>query len=285
MTIKEANIYIRNELKSLYPQNEISAFAKIIFSDVFGLSSTDLIVKENFTFSEKDFENLKNIVNRLKKYEPLQYIIGFTEFYGLKFTVNPNVLIPRPETEELVDLIINDNKNEKNLKILDVGTGSGCIAVSLGKNLPEAKIFAFDISGKALETAQTNALINKVKISFFQEDILNKNIFSKYGDFNIIVSNPPYVKISEKEKMQANVLKYEPETALFVFDEKPLIFYEAVCKFAGQKLMPGGKLYFEINEVYGKEVSELLINYGFTGITIIKDINGKDRIAKAYKKF
>ena len=284
MTVKEANIYIRKELSDFYPENEITAFLRIIFSDVFNLSATEIILKENNKLSSEKEKMVCEIVERLKKFEPLQYIIGFTEFYGLKFFVSRDVLIPRPETEELVDLIIKENSDKKNLKILDIGTGSGCIAVSLAENISDALVTAIDISEGALNVAKNNALRNRVDIEYISSDILNfdkTDIPSYFQDryFDIIVSNPPYVRLSEKEKMQRNIIDFEPETALFVSNDNPLIFYSAVCRFANRHLSESGMLYFEINEAFGTEIRELLVSHGFTDIRVVKDINEKNRIA------
>jgi len=278
MTNKEAKIHIRTELNDFYPENEISGFIKIIFSDVFNISTIDLLMKENEVFKEEDFQKLKEIIFRLKEFEPIQYIVGFTEFYGLKFKLNKNVLIPRPETEELVDLIIKENKNVPNLNILDIGTGSGSIAISLTKNIKQSKVFAIDVSKEAIEVAKINSLENNVQITFVQQDILNKNIDLGLTNFDIIVSNPPYVTNSEKELMEKNVLNFEPKLALFVEDNNPLIFYKTITEFASKNLNKGGKLYFEINEMFGKEVKTLIQSYNFKSVEIIKDINGKDRI-------
>ena len=285
MTIKEAKIYIRKELSDFYPKNELESFIKIIFTDIFDLSSVNILMKENETLPKNKKISVFKIAERLKKYEPLQYIIGFTEFYGLMFTVNPNVLIPRPETEELVDLIIRENKGNRNLQILDIGTGSGNIAVSLAANLPDTRVFALDISKRALETAKTNALNNGVDITFFQADILKINLSfpglfgkDKQNKLDIIVANPPYVCVSEKEEMHQNVLDYEPESALFVEDKNPLIFYDAITRFAKKHLRKNGKLYFEINEHFGSELVELIQSHDFANIRILKDINEKDRI-------
>ncbi len=283
MTVKEAKIYIQKELSDFYPKNEIESFIKIIFSDVFGLSSVDVLMRENDPLSRKVKFSVNEITERLKTYEPLQYIIGFTEFYGLQFELSADVLIPRPETEELVDLIIKENRNTKDLKILDIGTGSGCIAVSLKKNLPDADVFALDVSKKALEIAKRNALKKNIEITFIQGDILSKIIAFENKKFDVIVSNPPYVTFSEKEKMQKNILDYEPGLALFVDDNNPLIFYNAVCRFAKHHLSSEGKLYFEINEGFGKEVESLMLSFGFSSVELIKDINGKYRITKALK--
>jgi len=280
MTIKEAKIYIRTELLGFYPKNEIFGFTKIIFSDIFKLSSIDVVLKEDDQFSLPEIQTLENIISRLKNYEPLQYIIGFTEFYGLKFNVNKHTLIPRPETEELVDLIIEENKNKQNLNILDIGAGSGCIAISLAKNLPKSRITALDINKNTLNICKSNALLNNIKLTFIQDDILNNNILKtqvKKG-FDIIVSNPPYVTISEKELMDKNVLDYEPKLALFVEDNNPLIFYKAITKFAKKYLSKNGLLYFEINEMFGNGVKDCMISSGFKNIRIVTDINGKERI-------
>ncbi len=283
MTIKNAKIYIRKELSEFYPENEITAFISIIFSELFGLTTIQLILKENDSLTETEYDTLKNTINRLKNQEPLQYIIGQTEFFSLKFNVSPAVLIPRSETEELVDLIIQENRNKAKLSILDIGTGSACIAVALAKNLSNATVFALDISLKALKLAQKNASYNDVNIAFIQEDILNFDSNKRFANqtFNIIVSNPPYVRVSEKQQMSKNVLAFEPETALFVDDNNPLVFYKAITCFAKQHLSVNGKLYFEINEQFGNDVKALLLSSGFSDVEIIKDINGRDRIASS----
>ena len=277
MTIHEAKVYIRFELSGFYSKNEIFGLSKIIFSDVFNISSINMLMKEKDTLPQKDIEILKKIVSRLKNNEPIQYIIGKTEFYGLKFNVNKHVLIPRQETEELVDLIILENIAKQNLKILDIGTGSGCIAISLSKNIKTSQVSALDISKDALKIAKTNSLENNTHISFIQEDILSKNIFIN-NKFDIIVSNPPYVTNSEKDLIEQNVLAFEPELALFVKDNKPLIFYEQITNFASKNLNKNGKLYFEINENFGNDVQLLLQKYNFKNIRILKDINEKARI-------
>ncbi len=283
MIFKEAKIYIRRELSDFYSENEISAFIRIIFEDVFHLSSVELILKEKEKFPQKSNRLLHDIINRLKTYEPLQYIIGFTEFCGLNFKVTPDVLIPRQETEELVELILSENKSGKFSKILDIGTGSACIAISLAANLPPASVFASDISERALNIARSNASDNNVEISFIKEDILN--FIGKEGfaserrlTFDVIVSNPPYIRLSEKQYMSRNVLDFEPKSALFVKNDNPLIFYSAIIKYALKYLSENGKLYFEINEFFGNEIKALLVSAGFSEVRIIKDINGKDRI-------
>lgn len=281
MTVKEAKIHIRRELSDFYPKNEILSFLKIIFEDVFAFSSVDLLLQENEIFPENNLQKLNGIIHRLKKSEPLQYIIGFTEFYGLRLKVSPDVLIPRPETEELVDLILTENCEKENLQVLDIGTGTGCIAVSLARNLPSPRVFALDVSKEALKIAKSNALLNNIDIAFIQGNILNhedlKITVQKKLSFDIIVSNPPYVPFSEKAFMEKNILDYEPRLALFVKNDMPLIFYDAICRFAKQNLNKNGKLYFEINEKYGEAVKRLMISFNFKNIKIGKDINNKAR--------
>ncbi len=280
MTYKETKIYIRKELSDFYPENEIRSFTKLIFEDIFNIKFVELLANENKRINKKQDKLLKEITLRLKKFEPIQYIIGQTEFYGLKFNVNKNVLIPRPETEELVDLIINENNKKSNLQILDIGTGSGCIAISLSKNLKTSNIYAIDIDSNALNIASKNSELNSTKISLFQVDILSTNNNFTSEKFDIIVSNPPYVTHSEKKFMEQNVLKYEPELALFVNDNSPLIFYIAIAKFAKKNLNKNGKLYFEINEQFGKEIVKMLISEDFSDVKILEDISGKNRILK-----
>jgi release factor glutamine methyltransferase len=237
-------------------------------------------------FVEKQI-NWTNIIERLNSNEPIQYILGETEFYGRKFLVNDSVLIPRPETEELVKLIIDEQKKLEsrisNLEspILDIGTGSGCIAISLAKELSDFQVFAYDISEKALETAKKNADLNNVKVIFEKVDILNPPFTIHHLAFNIIVSNPPYVTKQEIELMQKNVIDFEPHLALFVENNNPLIFYEAIADFAYNHLIINGLVAVEINEALGKETAEVFIKKGFSDVTIIKDIHQKDRFVRA----
>ncbi len=272
--------YIRAELQNLYPPEEIQAFIYLIFENIFQYSKTDLILKAHTKVNEKSFLQILKIVERLKAFEPLQYILGETEFFGMKFKVNPHVLIPRPETEELVNFVINENTTNSPKKIIDIGTGSGCIAITLAQHLPKCFVWASDISLQALQTAQTNAQLNHVKIRFLQDDILNTRINQA---FDIIVSNPPYVTQRQKSQMQANVLNYEPHTALFVPEDEPLLFYQAIAKFALNNLTSGGKIYLEINEELGKPSRDLFLNHNYKNVKIHQDINGKDRIITAIK--
>ncbi len=273
--------YIQKELSELYPDTEIEGFSRIILETVCGWSFTKQVVYRNEQIQDPDFEKIKEIVGRLKNFEPLQYILGETEFFGLKIKVNPSVLIPRPETEELVHWMINCKIKEER-RILDIGTGSGCIAIALKSRLRNAEISGMDISEKALETAIGNALINDLDVKFFQADILNLQN-QEGGLFDIIVSNPPYIMEKEKSGMHENVLHFEPADALFVPDDNPLVYYRAIASFAKKSLSLNGYLFFEINENLGSEMKSLLQDFGFAEIEIRKDINGKNRMAGCKK--
>ena len=269
--------YIRNSLIRCYSHQEIEAFISIIFYHIYNYSKNDLILNTGKVLTNEEFDKIKDIVSRLKLHEPIQYILEATEFYGLLFKVSPDVLIPRNETEELVDLILKDYQNKK-LRILDIGTGSGCIPVSLKKYGPQFEVFSCDVSEDALTLAKRNAQLNNVSVQFFQFNILS-NFSFPYAEFDLIVSNPPYVTEKEKTLMETNVLEHEPHLALFVPDNDPLLFYRTIIQKSGKLLVAGGTIYFEINEAYGEEVVQLLKNEGFEA-DLIKDINGKDRIVK-----
>jgi release factor glutamine methyltransferase len=271
--------YIKENLSRLYEQSEIDSFCFLIINYLLGFSKSELILNQEYTLSGPDVEKVRQITSRLKGFEPIQYIIGSTEFYGLTFLVGPGVLIPRFETEELVDLIIKDNSEKKVLKILDIGSGSGCIAISLKRNLHEAEVWCCDISDKALELTRKNAGINSAQINIEKFDILSNSTFNANG-FSIIVSNPPYITWKEKEVMPRNVLDHEPELALFVPDNDPLLFYRAIVEKSICLLAPDGKLYLEINEAYGPDVKALLAQHQFEA-SILKDINSKNRMVRA----
>jgi len=277
--MQAAIIHIRSELQGLYPDTEIKSFSNLIIEKISGFSRTEIIVNKNTLFSEKQRHVIENFIAKLKEYIPIQYILGETEFFGLPFRVNESVLIPRPETEELVDWIRNENDRNANLGILDIGTGSGCIAISLKHEFTNATVDAFDISEKALETAQSNATLNKLEVNFSKVDILNTPEMEQKWD--IIVSNPPYVTELEKSGILPNVLDYEPHLALFVPDNNPLLFYHCIAIFAQQHLKPKGKLYFEINRQFGKATVDLLTAMGFGNVELRKDISGNDRMVKA----
>jgi release factor glutamine methyltransferase len=267
-------------LKDEYPAQEVSSFFNLLIEFYLGMNRLDFALKPGKEISLEEENKLESAIHRLSLHEPIQYIIGETEFFGLQFKVDKNVLIPRPETEELVQWILEDigeSKNPSNLKILDIGTGSGCIAVSLAKNLPNAEIFALDISEKALKTARENAGLNKVNVNFIQADILNLEALT--GKFDVIVSNPPYVRELEKVEMHLNVLENEPELALYVKDTDPLIFYRKITKLAHAGLQKDGDLYFEINQYLANETEEILKKSGFkTGLK--KDIFGNYRMLR-----
>lgn len=277
-SIKKVISFIKSELKNYYPITEIESFISIIFEYLFDYSRIQIQLNIDKKVFFEDFEKITYIINKLKDYKPIQYILGETEFYDLKFYVNEDVLIPRPETEELVDLIIKENQN-KSLNIIDIGTGSGCIAIALAKNMEKSKVAAVDISDKALKLTKKNSKLNKVTINTLHINIL-KHPESIKDKFDIIVSNPPYVTNSEKKLMQKNVLDFEPHLALFVSDDNPLQFYRSIADFAVNHLNKGGKLYFEINEAYGEQVAFLLESKGFSDIIVQKDINNKDRIVR-----
>ena len=273
--------YIKTELLDTYPSREIDSMAFILLEHVLDLSRTQVHLKKEEMISDEDFQKISKYVEQLKIEEPIQYILGETEFYELPFKVNQHTLIPRPETEELVHSIINENPNA-NLKVLDIGTGSGCIPISLAKNLNKATVSTTDISTDAIEIAKQNAQLNKVDVNFHNRDILKWNEY-KWEEYDIIVSNPPYVMESEKEKMEKNVLDYEPHLALFVSNQDPLIFYRTIADFAIAHLKKDGKVYFEINENLGNEMQELMLAKGFSEVEVRKDINGKVRMLYAKK--
>ncbi|GAA6772919.1 peptide chain release factor N(5)-glutamine methyltransferase [Flavobacterium sp. CGRL2] len=256
-------------------------FFYLILEEKHKLRQIDLALNHELTFEENDFVIWDELLKQLKKEVPIQYLLGKTNFYGLDFEVNENVLIPRPETEELVEWIINENSNpdkSKKTKILDIGTGSGCIAISLAKNLPNAEVYGIDVSKKAIETAKRNAVKNNVDVTFVLLDILETEELR--CNFDIIVSNPPYVRNLEKEEIKKNVLDYEPHLALFVEDNDALIFYKKIASLAQKRLFEKGKLYFEINQYLGKEMIELLENMDFKNVELRKDIYDNDRMIK-----
>jgi release factor glutamine methyltransferase len=265
------------KLEKLYGKTEAQSLSFLLMEYLFNLTRTEILSGKLLSPDQKIIQ-LNEFTVRLNRSEPLQYIIGQTEFYGYHFNVSPSVLIPRPETEELVDLIIKENKNIRPLSILDIGTGSGCIAITLKKTIPEATVYALDVSIKALEVAKQNAQQNKTEINFIESDILSSQ--TPIPQTNLIVSNPPYVMHSEKELMKENVLAHEPSLALFVEDHDPLLFYRTISEKAKKNLLPKGKLYFEINEQFGNETAMLLEKADFKNIKILKDLSEKDRMVR-----
>jgi len=270
------------ELLAYYDQREAESLLTILVQYFFGLSQSGLITNADFRLSESEMLQLHFAVKDLKKYRPVQYIIGETEFFDLKIKVNKAVLIPRPETEELVQLIIN-NEKQRDLNILDIGTGSGCIAIALKKNIPFAQLTGIDISDAAIELASENAENNKLNIAFAELNILDQRQWNLLGQFDIIVSNPPYVTNAEKNRMDNNVLNYEPHQALFVADNDALVFYKEIFHFSENHLRQNGKIYFEINEEKGNEIVELAKSKNFVNVKLHKDINGKNRFVSGSK--
>lgn len=269
--------FFRQELNDIYDPGEIETFILYCFEAYLNFNKTDLILSATENVTESELLKFNFAVKQLKQQRPIQYILGVADFYGLKFKVDEHVLIPRPETEELVDLIIREQKYKQELSVLDIGTGSGCIAVALKKNLFQAKVSALDISNEVLGIARQNAQSNQVDITFFQEDILNWKP-NKPEKYDCIVSNPPYICFSEKGDMHKNVLEHEPHLALFVPNDDPLLFYNSIADFALKYLQTGGKLYFEINASYGLKTRQMLERKGFKNPTIINDLNNKNRI-------
>lgn len=285
--MKAATINILAELRYQYPETEIRSFVRIITEYITGKQFTPFLIDDTI-LTESQIRWIEEAIVRLKANEPIQYIIGNTEFFSLPLAVNKNVLIPRPETEELVELILNENASRyTKYKVLDIGTGSGAIAIALKKNRPEWDIDAIDISEKALEVARENANNNAVEIKFILQDVLawqSKSDKESYlRQYDIIVSNPPYIMQSEKNEMKANVLDYEPHTALFVPDEDSLLFYRKIAEIGLHVLKKEGKIYFEINRAKGDDTFSMLNNMGYDNVHVIRDISGNDRIVKAYK--
>tara|TARA_R110002049_G_scaffold762_7_gene5061 strand:+ start:3939 stop:4799 length:861 start_codon:yes stop_codon:yes gene_type:complete len=281
MLLKEIKKIYHLELDPLFPKEEVDSFFYLAIDHYLGLERFVLVMEPNMVVSKEEEEPLFYTLSQLKEERPIQHILGKAHFCELEFYVDENVLIPRPETEELVYWILEalENKgSDEEVNILDIGTGSGCIAISLAKNLPNAKVVAVDISKKALEIARRNAKDNHVDIVFVEADILS--ILDFKGDFDIIVSNPPYVRELEKAEIKNNVLDHEPGSALFVSDKNPLIFYKKIVEFALGHLKVGGFLFFEINQYLGEETKELLENENFSEIELRKDMFGNDRMLK-----
>ena len=271
---------IKKGLVDIYTAGEVSALTRIIATELLGVSQMADFLKDNITLTAKQEALLDNAIERLKKQEPIQYILGYSDFCGLRFKVTPATLIPRPETSELVEWIASETTGCES--ILDIGTGSGCIAVSLAHKVPQSKVTAWDISNDALAVATENSKANGQAVTFEQVDIL---AYQPTGEqFDIIVSNPPYIKENEKETMHSNVLDWEPHTALFVPDSDPLLFYRAIAEKGLTILKPGGRLYFEINRAHGKETMEMLAALGYTDIELRKDFADNDRMIKAQKQ-
>ncbi len=279
MILKQAIEQLNNGLAGVAEPREVQAMIRIICEDVFNYDPVDVALRQESELPDFAPERISDIISRLRRHEPLQYIVGTALFHGHKFKVTPAVLIPRPETEQLVDLIVDEN-TASDLRVLDMGTGSGCIAISLARALKFAQVDAFDISQDALAVARENAADLKVKVRLFQSDMLAPQPAARY---DIIVSNPPYICWSEREAMERNVLDYEPGQALFVPDNDPLLFYKAIAPYAAQSLERGGRLYLEINQRFGNEVKRLLEDCGLDEVRIIEDSFGRVRFAAAVR--
>ena len=294
MIVKQYRNYFNETLKTIYPITEIDSFFFLLLEEYLGFRRVDIVLKSDFKITQETLNLLQSATKQLEQEVPLQYIIGKTEFYGLPFVVNKHVLIPRPETEELVAWVVSESSrfktfntstkqttDKKQLKILDIGTGSGCIPISLKKQLPFAKISAIDISKEALTVAKKNAVLNNVDIHFILQDILKTVALDQHYD--IIISNPPYVRELEKKELKNNVFKNEPHVALFVENDNPLIFYAKIAELAKKYLNKNGLLFFEINQYLGTETIDLVNKKGLKNIQLKKDMFGNDRIVVASK--
>lgn len=285
MKLKDIQNKFHQELDALYANEEVDSFFYMLIESFYNVTRLQLAMDSEYSIVSED--KILDALKLLKSQKPIQYILGETEFYGLPFKVNEHTLIPRPETEELVEWILKHQSIEDKINILDIGTGSGCIAISLAKHLPQAKVYALDISKEALKIAKQNANLNEVIVTFLEADILkpkvNWNLEFKSLEFDIIVSNPPYIREQEKELMKPNVLENEPHLALFVNNENPLIFYQTITQFAIKNLRKNGMLLFEINEYLGNDMIQLLNQNNFKNIELKQDIFKKDRMIKGVK--
>lgn len=277
-TLGEAHRNFMFPLTKLYDEQEARSITNLVFSDLLGYDTIKLILNEKDLLPASVFEQLDHVLHQLLSHRPVQYVLGKADFYGLSLKVNEHTLIPRPETEELVHWILQEHQEFSEIRILDIGTGSGCIPVSIGKNRPQWKITAIDISDGALKVAKENAEQNQVQVNFELQDVF---LFEPAEQYHLIISNPPYVLNSEKQEMRKNVLDHEPHAALFVDDQDALKYYTRIAELASQKLYPGGVLYLEINEQKGAEMITMLSGYGFSDVELRQDLSGRDRMIKA----
>lgn len=276
MLLKDYRTYFIEKLTPVYDVMEVESFFSIALEELKGWKRVDLAMQPEAFLSGDEIGEWNAVLNQLEQQKPIQYIFGKAHFYGLEFFVNKNTLIPRPETEELVEWIITENQARGMIKVLDIGTGSGCIAISLTKNLPDAAVYAIDVSKGALEMAKKNATHNNAEVTFWQKDILQADSLPE--QFDIIVSNPPYVRNLEKEEIKKNVLEHEPHLALFVDDNDALLFYRKIALLGKSALKENGRLYFEINQYLGNETVEMLEEMGYNNVTLKQDIYGNDRM-------
>lgn len=283
MTLNEVRTVLTKELKNVYDAGELKNIIDLVLEKITGLPRIEQVKNKVPYLTCTQLEDIDSITDRLKKNEPIQYVLGEAWFAGMKFKVNKNVLIPRPETEELVDWIVKESQKSKVIsqKIIDIGTGSGCIPITLKKKLQNADVSAIDVCSEALFTATENAITLDADVNFILLDFLDEKKWNELGMFDIVVSNPPYVKQSEKDSMHDRVTSFEPHLALFVPDNDTLLFYRKLSAFALQHLNPGGSLFAEFNEALGKEVADLFQSAGFSDIQMKKDMQGKDRMVRA----
>lgn len=282
MNISLAYRQLTAQLYDLYDSREAASIADMVIEHLTGQRKIERIIYKDLPVTEDQQNQLEKIIGGLLRHRPVQYVLGEAWFMNMKLSVNESVLIPRPETEELVEWLVKDLKQSgKELSIIDIGTGSGCIAIALKKKIPAAIVFAIDISENALQTALSNSIAQNTVIDFHCINFLHKEEWKQLGNYDIIVSNPPYIKQSESAAIRDNVLAYEPHLALFVADENPLLFYIEIAKFAQKHLKHGGSIYVEINEDSGKQIIELFEKYGFGEVILKKDMQGKDRMVKA----
>lgn len=281
LTMHRYQAYLHEKLDPIYPSTEVGSFSRLLLKKLAGMSSVQIYSDKDRYFPDETLSKLQKAIDRLASKEPIQYILRETEFCGLPFHIGPGALIPRQETEELVERIRSQNTLEFP-HVLDIGTGSGCIAVALAKLLPSSKVIAWDISADALRIAAENALLNQVEVSFKQVDVLTVELIDRQkASLDILVSNPPYVRFSEADEMEANVLDHEPHVALFVENNDALLFYRVISKLAVEMLKPGGSLFFEINSYLGQETMEAVKAFPFKEVILIQDLSGKDRIIQA----
>ncbi|MDL2222732.1 peptide chain release factor N(5)-glutamine methyltransferase [Bacteroidales bacterium OttesenSCG-928-M11] len=281
--MQETIQFIKEQLKDYYPDQEIKSLIFLILESVCRIDKHSFLLGKDIKISDTEQLRIKEIIFQLQAFRPIQYILGKSEFFDTPFIVNNKVLIPRPETEELIEWILSSFPKGTSINILDIGTGSGCIAICLAKHLPKAKVSAVDLSPEALATARENAKLNTVDVEFIEANVLDNSFlfFENENQWDIIVSNPPYITPEEQAIMSSNVLDYEPHLALFVPQDQPLLFYEKIADYALTHLSPAGYLFFETSSIYGKETQEMLQRKGFKEVILRKDISGKDRMIKA----
>lgn len=279
MKITQFRIHFINQVAPFFDEDEAASFFYLLLEHHRNLKRVDLVMQPDLFFSETELEMLEGVISELKCQKPIQYILGSTSFFGMPFLVNEHTLIPRPETEELVEWVLKSQTSEGvESSLLDIGTGSGCIAISLARNCANAQVSAIDVSREALATAEKNASINEVQVQFICQDILKAESLDK--KYDVIVSNPPYIRMLEKQKIKSNVLEYEPHLALFVANEDPLLFYRKIAQLAQKQLNNNGYLFFEINQYLAQETIQLLEDLNFKSIELRKDIYGNDRMIR-----